>query len=144
MAAVTQKEDKVKGHKKRNGKGHAWAIPEGGPDNLVIKGTITVSGTYARILIDCGASHCFISRKFSRPLGLKISTLPYLLRVTTPVSRDVKLRDVCRACLMGMVGCEFTFDLILLDMSEFYVIIRMDWLTAFRAHIDCFNRKVTF
>src|SRR3954469_24626062 len=70
--------------------------------------------------------------------------LPYLLKVTTPVSGDVKLRDVCRACLMGMAGCEFTFDLILLDMSNFDVIIGMDWLTAFRAHIDCFNRKVTF
>src|SRR3954465_13429410 len=100
-------------------------MPEGDPDNSVIRGIITVSGTYARILIDCGASHSFISWKFSKLLGFKISTLPYLLRVTTLVSGDVKLQDVCRACLMGMAGCEFTFDLILLDMSEFDVIIRM-------------------
>ena len=133
MAAVTQKESKGKGHKKRNGKGHAWAIPEGGLDNSVIKGTITVSGTYARILIDCGASYSCISQKFSRSLGLKISTLPYLLRVTIPVSGEVKHRDVYRACLMGMAGCQFTINLILLDISKFDVIIGMDWLTVFRA-----------
>src|SRR3954470_7202501 len=45
---------------------------------------------------------------------------------------------------MGIAGHEFTFDLILLDMREFDVIIGMDWLTAFRAHIDCSNRRVTF
>src|SRR4051812_37129560 len=45
---------------------------------------------------------------------------------------------------MGIAGREFSFDLILLDMNEFDVIIGMDWLIAFRAHIDCFNRKVTF
>src|SRR3954469_15293213 len=127
-----------------NGKGHAWAMPEGDPDNSVNRGIIIVSGTYARILIDCGASHYFISQKFSKSLGLKTSSLPYLLRVTTPVSEDVRLRDAYRACLMGIAGHEFTFDLILLDMSEFDVIIEMDLLTAFKAHIDCFNRKVTF
>src|SRR3954462_13363495 len=56
----------------------------------------------------------------------------------------MRLWDVCKACLMGNAGHEFSFDLILLDMSEFDVIIGMDWLTAFRAHIDCSNRKVTF
>ena len=116
-----------------------WAMPEDGPENSVIRGTITVSGTYTRILIDCGASHSFISQKFSMLLGLKSSSLSYLLRVTIPVSGDVKPWDVYRACLLGIAGHEFTFDLIQLDMSESDVIIRMDWLTAFSAHIDCFN-----
>src|SRR3954465_1666718 len=99
---------------------------EGGRDDSIITGTITVSGTYIRILIDCGASHSFISQRFSKSLGLKTSSLPYLLKVTTPVSGDMRLRDACRACLMSIAGHEFTFDLILLHMSEFDVIIGMN------------------
>ena len=34
-------------------------------------------------------------------------------------------------------------DLKITDMSEFDVIIRMDWLTTYRIVIDCERRRVT-
>ena len=34
-------------------------------------------------------------------------------------------------------------DLRVMDMSEFDVILRMDWLTAYKVIIDCERRRVT-
>ena len=34
-------------------------------------------------------------------------------------------------------------DLRIMDMSEFDVILRMDWLTTYRVVIDCERRRVT-
>ena len=49
-----------------------------------------------------------------------------------------------------MSGCELeisetllTMDLRVMDMSKFDVILRMDWLTAYRVVIDCERRRVT-
>ena len=49
-----------------------------------------------------------------------------------------------------MLGCELevsgillTMDLRVMDISEFVVILRMDWLTAHRFLIDCDSRMIT-
>ena len=41
------------------------------------------------------------------------------------------------------LGILFTVDLRVMDMSEFDIILGMDWLTAYRVVIDCERRKVT-
>src|SRR4051812_11305951 len=94
------------------------------PQELNYQRYITVFGTYAKILTDRGASHSFILYRFGKTLGLKTSPLPYPLRSSTPISRDVKLQNVCRACLLWEAGHEFMFELILQDMTDFVVIIR--------------------
>ena len=40
-------------------------------------------------------------------------------------------------------GILLTVDLRVMDMSEFDVILEMDWLTAYRVVIDCERRRVT-
>ena len=49
-----------------------------------------------------------------------------------------------------MLGCELeisrillTVDLRVIDMSEFDIILGMDWRTAYRVVIDCEHRRVT-
>src|SRR4051812_9864386 len=69
--------------------------------------------------------------------------MPSSLHVSTPVSGNIELREVCRSCTL-IAGYDFVFDLILLDMSDFNIIVGMVWLIAFRAKINCYHRKVTF
>ena len=45
---------------------------------------------------------------------------------------------------MAIAGYEHTYDFILLDMGELDVIIGMNWLTSFRAVIDCYAHSMTF
>ena len=41
------------------------------------------------------------------------------------------------------LGIQLTVHLRIMDMSEFEVILGMDWLTAYRVVIDCEGRRVT-
>ena len=43
---------------------------------------------------------------------------------------------------VGDLGTLLTVDLRIMDMSEFDVILGMDWLTAYRVVIDCECRRV--
>ena len=48
-----------------------------------------------------------------------------------------------RGCELEISGTLLTMDLRILDMSEFDVILMMDWLIAYRVVIDCERRRVT-
>ena len=48
-----------------------------------------------------------------------------------------------RGCELEISGTLLTVDLRIMDMSEFDVILRMDWLIAYRVVIDCERRRVT-
>ena len=45
-------------------------------------------------------------------------------------------------CVLEVSGTLLTVDLRIMDMSEFDVILGMDWLTAYRVVIDCERRRV--
>ena len=50
---------------------------------------------------------------------------------------------ICRDCELEISGILLTMDLRVMDMSEFDVILGMDYLTAHRIVIDCDCRRVT-
>ena len=49
---------------------------------------------------------------------------------------------ICRGCESEISGTLLTVDLRIMDMSEFDVILGMDWLTSYRVVIDCERRRV--
>ena len=48
-----------------------------------------------------------------------------------------------RGCELEISGTLLTVDLRIMDMSEFDVILGMDWLTVYKVVIDCERRRVT-
>ena len=50
---------------------------------------------------------------------------------------------ICLGCELEISGTPLTVDLRIMDMSEFDVILGMDWLTAYRVVINCELRRVT-
>src|SRR3954464_681922 len=72
--------------------GRAYAMEaEQTVDRSVIRGTVHVFGTVARVLIDTGASHSLISATLARTMRLTHSTLRAPLTVTTPVRGNIIL-----------------------------------------------------
>ena len=53
------------------------------------------------------------------------------------------LIKICRDCELEILRILLTVDLWVMDMLEFDVILRMDWLTAHRVVIDCDRMRVT-
>ncbi|GAB2274798.1 hypothetical protein Dimus_009573, partial [Dionaea muscipula] len=112
-------------------------------DTSVARGTILIFNTLANVLFDTGASHSFISSALASCLGLKVDILGTPIVTTTPIGGRAILRHVCHSCEVGVAGHTLTFSFIVLGMSDFDVILGTDWLTAYRANIDCYRRRVT-
>ncbi|XP_059650606.1 uncharacterized protein LOC132296420 [Cornus florida] len=125
--------------------GRVFALTPAEPPSSpsVVRGMFLVSHSWARVLFDSGASYSFISSSFARALGLEVSQLDRPLCVDTPIGDSVILGRVCRSCSITIAGCVLEFDLILLEMTGFDVILGMDWLSSFRAVIDCFRSRVS-
>ena len=78
-----------------------------------------------------------------RELGLEVETLEGPLYVSSPLGIRARIGMICRGCELEISGTLLTVDLRIMDMSEFDVILGMDWLTAYRVIIDCERRRVT-
>ena len=63
--------------------------------------------------------------------------------MSSPLGTRVNIDKICRDCELEILGILLTMDLRVMDMSEFDVILGMDWLTAHRVVIDCDRRRVT-
>ena len=104
---------------------------------------ILISHSWAHVLFDTGASHSFISMLFAQMLGLECSVLDNLLTLGTPMGRVTDVSTVCRGCLVVIDGRKLLADLVVLPLQQFDVILGMDWLSKYRATVDCFNKRVT-
>ena len=77
-------------------------------------------------------------------LGQTCLNLYYLVRViTSPLGIRARIGMICRGCELEISGILLKVDLKVMDMSEFDVILGMDWLTVYRVVIDCERRRVT-
>ena len=101
-----------------------------------------LSCLWARVLFDSGASHSFIAASYVNVLGLKVESLEKPLHVSSPLGIRVRIDQICRDCELEISGILVTVDLRVMDISDFDVILGMDWLTAHRVVIDCDHRRV--
>ena len=78
-----------------------------------------------------------------KELGLEVETLEKSLHVSSPLGTRVGLDLICQDFELEISRILLTVDLRVMDMSEFDVILGIDWLTAHRVVIDCDCRRVT-
>ena len=109
----------------------------------VIQGTFLLSRIWARVLFDSGALHSFIAASVVIELGLEVETIEEPLYVSFPLGIRARIRMICRGCELEISGTLLTVDLRIIDMSEFDVILGMDWLIAYKVVIDSERRRVT-
>ena len=125
--------------------GHVYAITlqAESADQPIIQCTFLLSRLWARVLFDSGASHSFIAASVVIELGLEVETLEEPLYVSSPLGIRARIGMICRGCELEISGTLLTVDLRIMDMSEFDVILGMDWLTTYRFVIDCEHWRVT-
>ena len=95
------------------------------------------------VLFDSGASHSFIATSVVIELRLEVETLEEPLYVSSPLGIMARIGMICRDCELEILGTLLTVDLRIIDMSEFDVILGMDWVIAYMVIIDCERRRVT-
>ena len=74
---------------------------------------------------------------------LEVEALEEPLYVSSPLGIRGTIGMICRGCELEISGILLTVDLRVMDLSELDVILGIDWLTAYRAVIDCERRRVT-
>ncbi|XP_075524554.1 uncharacterized protein LOC142556956 [Primulina tabacum] len=114
------------------------------PDSSIISGTILISGKVATTLIDTGATHSFISEQFMHSLGLVPIGEIFHFSIVLPSGDYIHSSSVIRACPVQVDDELLNADLIVIPMIEFDVILEMDWLSTYRAVIDCVAKTVRF
>ena len=81
-------------------------------------------------------------------LALTLKTLPEVLHdpiiLTTPLGENVRADRVHKDCPIVLCGNNMSEDLLELPMSDFNIILGMDWLHKCYDFINCCSRVVTF
>ena len=70
------------------------------------------------------------TRTIERELGLEVETLEEPLYVSSSLGIRARIRMICRGCELEISRTLLKVDLRIMDMSEFNVILGMDWLTV--------------
>ena len=109
----------------------------------MIHGTFLLFLLWERVLFDSGASHSFIVASYVRVMGLDVETLDKPLHVSSPLGTRQRIDWICQGCELEISRILLMVDLRVMDMSEFKVILGMDWLMAHRVVIDCERMRVT-
>ena len=112
-------------------------------EHPIIQGTFLLSLLWTRVLFNSGASHSFITTSVVIELDLEVEALEEPLYMSSPLGIRARIGMICRGYELEFSGVLLTVDLRVMDMSEFDVILGMDWLTAYRVVIDCECRRVT-
>nr|GFB02847.1 putative reverse transcriptase domain-containing protein [Tanacetum cinerariifolium] len=103
-----------------------------------ILGTLYMYDRGVFILFNTGSTHFVVSIAFSK--HLKVNALS----LSTPMRHSVIISHEFRNCPLR-VGDDIRFaNLLPLEMSDFDIILGMDWLTEHRATIDCHLKRVIF
>ena len=95
------------------------------------------------MLFDSGTSHSFIAASCVRELGLEVETLEEPLYVSSPLGARMSIDLIYRGYELEISRIQLSVDLRVMDMSEFNVILGMDWLTVYRIVIDYERKRVT-
>ncbi|XP_062102962.1 uncharacterized protein LOC133813952 [Humulus lupulus] len=122
----------------------ALTKPQAEASTSVVLGQIFIAGIDYHVLIDYGATHSFVAKRiaerFNRPHEKHAKWFGTML----PTREVVISRKWFRVLPLRIDGRELYEDLIGVDNSNFDIILGMDWLTKYKATIDCKKKMVVF
>ena len=101
----------------------------------VVTGTFPLLTHSVDVLFDSGATHSFISAKLIETLGLDPAQKSSLLTVMLPNGKTVLCEELYEGYHVKMYECEFPMNLYKFDLTDFGIILGMDWLAKYQAQI---------
>jgi hypothetical protein len=95
------------------------------------------------VLIDSGASHCYIDPNIVDRLHLEKSKLQKASLVQLATGTKRRIHDMVRSCSISINGVNTSIDLNIIPLGSYDILIGMDWLDKHHAILDCHKRKFT-
>ncbi|XP_075473973.1 uncharacterized protein LOC142505034 [Primulina tabacum] len=113
-------------------------------DTSMITGMFLISGITAIVLLGSQATHSFISELFVTRLGITASTTETQLAIALSFGQELQTYQIVRGCPIYVQGHQMYAELIVLKMTDFDVILGMDWLSKYIVTIDCDIKMINF
>ncbi|KAJ9671115.1 hypothetical protein PVL29_027215 [Vitis rotundifolia] len=113
-------------------------------DAFLVKVMILVCNTWVCVLFDIGATHFFIFASCANALRLKKKMVENLLLIGSLKGTNSRVDRICKGCIITLADRALKVDLRILDMTRYDVILRMDWLTVYRALINCHRYRIIY
>ncbi|CAL2229315.1 unnamed protein product [Prunus armeniaca] len=132
------------GHSRATGRVYSMSQQEAQASPDVITGILPVFGVPAKVLIDPGATHSFVTPSFAHNANVRLSALRNELAISVPTGEIFKVGTVYRDSIVLVGDVFLEADLIPLEMVDLDVILGMDWLARHHASVDCFRKEVVF
>ncbi|XP_021768949.1 uncharacterized protein LOC110733241 [Chenopodium quinoa] len=109
----------------------------------VITGTFSINSIPVKVLFDSGATFSFISKAVVAKLKDCLKTVEVVdLPITIPTGGIVNCTTTFRNVPLEIEGKIFSSELIEFGLSDFDLILGMDWLSNYNAEISCRSQKV--
>ena len=108
----------------------------------VVTGTLSIFGDGARVLIDPGATHSFISLEYVTRVKAAPVPLGCGFEIATPTGESLWPSQMLKGSLFSIEGQDMEADLIVIDLKGLDVILGMDWLASNYASMDRFRKEV--
>ena len=107
-----------------------------------VTGIIIVFGKPARVLFYSGSCRSFVNSLFALHADREQTPLKSKLVVTTPLGERMLRTSIFQGCETLVEGVVLKANLISLEMTDFDVILEMDWLSNHRVSMDRFTKKI--
>jgi hypothetical protein len=98
---------------------------------------------HVAILIDSGASHCYIDPKIADRLHLEKSKLEKSSLVQLATGTKRRINEVVRGCPISLNRVNTNVDLNIIPLGSYDILIGMDWLDKHHVVLDCHNKTFT-
>lgn len=67
---------------------------------VVVEGTLVICQRLAKILIDIGFTHSYVSPAFAPKLNVPLALLDFTLTVIIPIGDTLDIDNVCKSCVV--------------------------------------------
>jgi hypothetical protein len=110
----------------------------------MVAGTLLMNNFNVHVLFDPGATHSFIARRVVTKLRMRVEIVKKGFVIGTLMGNMVEKNIVYVDVGVSLSRYETQVDLIPLELHDFDIILGMNWLSKYKALIDCYAKTVTF
>jgi len=96
------------------------------------------------MLFDPGTTHSFIVKRIITKIGKGVKIIEKRFVIRTSIGNMVETNNMYVGVGVSLAGYELEIDMIPLELYDFDIILGMDWLSKYKALIDCYTKIVTF
>ena len=108
-------------------------------------GTLLIASHPACALVDTGATHTCMSEEYMSACGLKPEVVSdSVMCVSMPLGPESCMSRVVKDVDVVVEDTSMPVDMLVIPMSDFDVVLGMNWLNKYHVVIDCFRATLNF